>query len=108
MRRRLVGLQERDRLAQELCIVIQTVKVHAEFNVVSSVPLLGRNVEVRQPLHSAGRGLLVLEIVTRSRTRRQDVRTVPLRSERDIVLVHSEAGFEQRAAAEIILVFERA
>src|SRR5271165_7695550 len=105
--RRLVGLQERNRLPQELCIVIQTVQVRAEFNVVPSMPLLWRNVEIRQSLHSAGRSVLAFEIIARRQPGCQDVRTVPLRRERYVVLVHSEAGFEEGAAAEIILVFER-
>ena len=101
-------LHKRDRLAQELCIVVQAVEVGAQLDVVAAVPLMRRKVEIRQSLQPAGGRVLVQIVVASGRQDGLDVAGISMRSEGEVVLVSADSGFEQRPAAEIVLIFERA
>lgn len=102
----LIRLQERYRLANELGLVVQTVEVGADFNVVPAMPRMCRKVEVRQTLHSACPSIRVQIIVASRRQRGQDVGAVALRSQCCVVLIDPKAGFKKRTATQIVLVFE--
>src|SRR5580700_7759808 len=105
--RRRLDLQKRDRLAQELRVVDQTVEVGAQLDIVAAIPLTRRKVEIRQGLQTAGGRVFVQIVVAAARQDGLDVAGISMRSEGQVVLVSADSGFEQRAAAEIVLIFER-
>src|ERR1700733_15598149 len=84
------------------------IDVGTDFNVVAPVPLMRWKVEVGKTLHSARQSIFVQVVIAPGRLGCQNVGSISLRCERDAVLVYAESGFEQRPAAEIVLIFERA
>ena len=101
-------LQKGNRLPQKLRSVIQTVDVCAHFDVMSSVPLMRRQIKIRKTLGPARKRTFIEVVVAAGALRCLDVGPVSLRSERHAVLGHAESVSSRRAAGKIILVFDRA
>ncbi len=98
--------QERYGLARELRVVGDAVEVDAHFEIVTTVPVLGREKHIGEDL-PAGCGRFVVQIeVAACGLGVHEVGCGAVGDQLRVVLVESESGFEEKTSGKIMLVLD--
>ena len=86
-------------------VVVNSVEIAADFEIVAAMPLAGRKKQIGDCLPPAGMSVVVEVVASASRAGIEEVGKRPVGIEFRAVLDEGESGLEELASGEGVLVF---